>query len=121
MGLNDAYPLRVVEEVADDIGGRAEFTNLLRHWIDGDDGEVFMLARRLTPEGDVRTSWVVPSMVGHQAHDEEGPQVDREVRHPVLFKLRLDLVLFFGGGLGGGDGERRRIGVFLTVGGRWRN
>jgi hypothetical protein len=41
-------------------------------------------------------------MVDHQARDEEGPRVEREVRHPILFMLRLDLVLFFGGGLGGG-------------------
>jgi hypothetical protein len=97
MRLSDAYPLRVVEEVSYDIEGRAEFTNLLRHWIDGDDGEVFMLAQWLTTKGDVRTSWAVPSMVDHQARNEEEPRVDREVRHSILFKLRLNLVLYFGG------------------------
>jgi hypothetical protein len=58
----------------------------------------------------VRTSWAVPSVVDHQACNEEGPQVDREVCHPIFFKLRLELVLFFGVGLGGGGGVRRRIG-----------
>jgi hypothetical protein len=49
-------------------------------------------------------------VVDHQACNEEGLQVDREVCHLVFFKLRLELVLFFGGGLGGGSGVRRRIG-----------
>jgi hypothetical protein len=37
----------------------------------------------------VRTRWVVPSVVDHQARDKEGPRVDWEVIHPVFFKLGL--------------------------------
>lgn len=81
MRFYDTYPLRVLEKVADQVQRRPELADLLRHQVEGDDGEIFVLPGQFAAKSDTSTRWSIPSMINHEANNEEGSRVDGEVGH----------------------------------------
>jgi hypothetical protein len=100
--------LRVLKKVTDQVQGWPEFGDLLRHRVEGDDGEVFMLSGRLAVESNMSARWSVPSMVDCEASHKEGARVDREVGHWVLIGVGNFAEVFFTTGRG-------EIVVFLAM------